>query len=774
MLLSSILVSTLLLSGPVTLLHAGGLDLQIDGAGLVQSISVNHSVNLVPHGHASPLLSLRVNGKLKYPISASWNEHSQLLALHYGDHHAIVRIDKRTTHLQLELEKVQPVQDVEVAVWGPFATTLSDSIGDTIGVVQGQDKAFGLQVLNIKTLGGYPTSEDDIEPDYSWPEKPGSKELDNFRGDTARPTEFGSVVQAYVRNRSKIRIISNWGHTYYTAPAFKDGGVVGSKIALFGSTSDDALETIGKIEESEHLPHPIIDGSWGKVSPTSHESYLVMGFDTKNVDTCVAIAKEAGLGYLYSDSAFETWGHFKLNPSGFPKNWDSMKECVDRARLSGVRLGVHTLSNFITPNDSYVTPIPDRRLAEVGESTLSSSLNPFDTDIPIDDPKFFNQMQNNTLRTVRVGNELIQYDSVSKEAPWRLLKCKRGAFGTKVAAHNRGARIAKLMDHGYGTFLTNASLSQEVATNIAKLFNKTGLLQLSMDGLEGNWSTGMGQYGRALFATTWYENLKQPLKGEVINDASNPGAFNWHIYTRMNWGEPWYAGFRKSQTQYRLKNQRYFKRNLMPGMLGWFQLTSETTLEDIQWLLARAAGFDAGFCITASLSSIQNNPHEHEILAAVKAWESARRAHAFPTELLADLQNIDNEFELNEANQKVWQLTTVRSQKFAIASGGLKANFELGKNTKNARVIFQIPAKAKLTDFVVEIDGQPTGAPGQTSGYKYFSYDLSGLKPGHHHIQIQATIIGPEGAKLDCELRTPIGDLKVLQPASIVKGSQPN
>ena len=131
MLLSSILVSTLLLSGPVTLLHAGGLDLQIDGAGLVQSISVNHSVNLVPHGHASPLLSLRVNGKLKYPISASWNEHSQLLALNYGDHHAIVRIDKRTTHLQLELEKVQPVQDVEVAVWGPFATTLSDSIGDT-------------------------------------------------------------------------------------------------------------------------------------------------------------------------------------------------------------------------------------------------------------------------------------------------------------------------------------------------------------------------------------------------------------------------------------------------------------------------------------------------------------------------------------------------------------------------------------------------------------------------------------------------------------------
>lgn len=769
MFLSSILVSTFLFSGPTTRLHAGGLDLQIDGTGLVQSISVNHSFNLVPDHHASPLLCLRVDGKLKYPLSAKYNEHSRLLTLDFGDHHAVVRVDERTTHLSLELVKVQPAKDVEVAVWGPYATTLNESIGDTIGVVQGQQQAFGLQVLNVKTLGGYPNAEDDIEPDYSWPEKPGSKELDSFRGDTARPREFGSVVQAYVRNRSKTRIISNWGHTYYTAPAFQDGGVVGSKIGLFGSTSDDVLETIGKIEESEHLPHPIIDGVWGKVSPTAHESYLVMGFDTKNLDACVGITKEAGLRYLYSDSGFGTWGHFKLDPKGFPKNWESMKECVDRAKGSGVRLGVHTLSNFITPNDAYVTPIPDRRLAEVGASTLSIRLGTSDTEVEIQDPKFFNQMQNNTMRTVRIENELVQYDSVSKESPWRLLKCKRGAFGTKVSAHNFGTRIAKLMDHGYGTFLTNASLTQEVATNIANLYNKTGLLQLSMDGLEGNWSTGMGQYGRALFATTWYENLKSPVKGEIINDASNPGAFNWHIYTRMNWGEPWYAGFRKSQTQYRLKNQRYFKRNLMPGMLGWFQLTSETTLEDIQWLLARAAGFDAGFCITASLSSIQNNPHEHEILAAVKAWESARHSHAFPSELLADLQNIDNEYELTQTQAKAWQLTKVRSQKFSITNGDHEEDFDLGAYTENARIILQIPAKSKLTALDVTVDGKPSEDPGDSNGYKYFTYDLSGLGSGHHHLKIHASVSGANGASLDCELRTPLSAPFNLRPQTISK-----
>lgn len=49
----------------------------------------------------------------------------------------------------------------------------------------------------------------------------------------------------------------------------------------------------------------------------------------------------------------------------------------------------------------------------------------------------------------------------------------------------------------------------------------------------------------------------------------------------MNWGEPWYAGFRESQTEYRLKNQAYFQRNMMPGMLGWFQMRPETSMEDI-------------------------------------------------------------------------------------------------------------------------------------------------------------------------------------------------
>src|SRR5690606_29389935 len=128
----------------------------------------------------------------------------------------------------------------------------------------------------------------------------------------------------------------------------------------------------------------------------------------------------------------------ELQKASFPDNWESMRRCVEMAEREGIRLGLHTLSNFITTNDPYVTPSPDPRLAKVGESKLVKSISATDTQITIEDPMFFNQMKNNNLHAVVIGNELIRYASVSENEPWTLLDCERGAFGTQAAAHEAG------------------------------------------------------------------------------------------------------------------------------------------------------------------------------------------------------------------------------------------------------------------------------------------------------------------------------------------------
>ncbi len=654
----------------------------------------------------APLLSLRIKGTTVQPESMKWIARTGRIVLSYNQGKVRVEIVAvcKPTHISFELVKLTPKKDVDLAIWGPYPTTITKSIGETVGVVHDDEYAVGIQALNAKTLGGYPNTEDDVEPSYdifasgNLVDVSGEDAMkDLYRGDTAKQTPFGSVLQAYTRDRSKQRIIENWGHKYYVAPPYRDGGLVGSKIALFGCPASEALPTIGKIEIAEGLPHPILDGAWAKVSPNATESYLIIGFGENDLDQAIALTKKAGLRYLYTDSCFETWGHFKLHSDRFPDGWTSMKRCVDRAKEQGIRLGVHTLSNFITTNDPYVTPVPDKRLAIVGSSKLASSLSASAKSILIDDPKFFNQMQNNTLRTVRVGDELIEYESVSTSAPWTLLNCKRGSFGTMATSHRKGSMISKLMDHGYRTFLTDADLTVEMSKSIANFFNETGLLQLSLDGLEGNWSTGMGQFGRTLMTKTWYDNLRSDLRGQVINDASNPGHFNWHIYTRMNWGEPWYAGFRESQTQYRLMNQRYYQRNLMPSMLGWFSMSAETSLEDAEWLLARAAGFDAGFCLCTSPQTVGANGDGEAILESIKEWEKARLAGAFSVSQKQRLRLLSNEFRL-EPSGSGWRLIPVYSVKGRLpASGSISYPLHNRFVSQPLQLIVQVPAKTVVT-----------------------------------------------------------------------------
>ncbi|MBW2220778.1 MAG: hypothetical protein JRF40_15020, partial [Deltaproteobacteria bacterium] len=508
--------------------------------------------NYLPEEETPHLLSIRVNGEIEASSKATMEK--GIITLFYKNTDVTIQVKpiEKNTHISFEVLDVTNNEKVELITWGPYPTTLNKIIGETVGVVQGEEYAVGIQALNIKTLGGYPWNESDRMPQFDIFEQddPTDMRPEKARGvlyriEAAKPTETGSSLQAYCRNRTEDRIIQDFSHEKIVAPPYNDGGVIGSKIALFGCPVENALETIGKIEVAEGLPHPMIDGQWGKTAPEAAAAYLIMDFKEDDVEKAIELTKKAGLRYLYHyGETFKNWGHFELNEENFPNGYAGLKKCVEKAKEQGVMIGIHVLSNFITPNDPYVTPVPDKRLAKVGSSILIEDIDAAQTEIPIESPDFFNQFKNNHLKSVVIGDELIRYGTVSAEAPWKLLDCQRGAFETTASTHKSGDEIAKLLDHAYKV-----------------LFNQTGLRQISFDGLEGNRSTGMGTYGESLMPYTWYNALSNDLRSHLITDGSRTTHFFWHIYSRMNLGEPWYAGFRESQTAYRLKNQKYFKRN---------------------------------------------------------------------------------------------------------------------------------------------------------------------------------------------------------------------
>lgn len=688
------------------------ISISLNAKGAISSLKDKTGKEYLAEGQPAALLSVYTSGKLLSPDKLRWQNASKTMQLTYpgwaGE--VSIKVQEKTDYITLELVKIKGNESVEYVMWGPYPTIISKQIGETVGVVWDDHFGVGLTALNIKTLGGAPTHENDIEPSYDiFSEAGGAKDISPehkilFRGQTAKPTEFGSIIQAYSRNRYKERVIENWDHPKYVAPPYpQDAAVIGSKLALWGAPKDKLLDVIEKIELQEGLPHPTLNGVWIKKSPLATSSYFIMDFGEANINEALDLTDKAGLQYLYHPGPFETWGHFGLTKKEFPQNWKSLKNCVDIAAKRNIDLGVHTLSSFITTNDPYVTPVPDKRLAKVGSSVIVSAIDEKATNIEIASPEFFNQMKNNNLRTVMIGTELIRYREVSSTQPWVLQDCIRGAFGTKPQSHAKAATISKLMDHGYKVFLPEMSLQEEMATTLARLFNETGLKQISFDGLEGSWATGMGQYATQLFVKKWYDQLKPELKGKVINDASGPGHYYWHMFTRMNWGEPWYAGFRESQTQYRLKNQDYFHRNLMPRMLGWFSLNSTTSLEDMEWLLARAAGFDAGFGLSTSMQHIKQHGLSAKILTTIREWEGARLSGAFNAKQKEALRDINKEFHLRKDTKDTWTLFPVHVGRFEHQSVEKQPGEPL-----HSTFTFKNPNSAQPMQFVITLNSENT------------------------------------------------------------------
>jgi len=690
----------------------------INQKGFVNSlIDVKSGTNYFAKDTIAPLISCRIDSQMIFPDSVRFMENQ----LHFSfekNLKAIVRVEEKVTHINFELVEFNKPENVELIVWGPVPTTISKIIGETVGVIRNEDYAIGIQALNPKTLGGYPWTDNDCTPQFDIFEQDDYSDLSEenkrhvlYRIEAAKPEKFGSTLQAYCRNRNEERIIQNLNHEKYISPVFEDGGIVGSKIALFGCRVEKTLETIGKIEIAEGLPHPTIDGNWGKEARTASAAYLIYSFNEHNMDEAIKYTKQAGLRYLYHPGPFKNWGHFELNENEFPNGWDGLKNCVEKAEKEGIYVGVHTLSNFTTTNDPYVTPVPDARLGKVGSTEIIEDINDTQTEITIKSPDFFNQFKNNNLHGVIIGTELIRYGTVSESAPWKLLNCERGAWGTTVSNHQKGTVINKLTDHGYKVFLTNPELSIELAERIAELFNYCGLRQISFDGLEGNRSTGMGNYGEILFTNAWYNHLKDELKSHLIIDASRTTHFFWHMYSRMNWGEPWYAGFRESQTEYRLKNQAYFSRNLMPAMLGWFSMRNNTPVEDIEWMLARSAAFNAGYAFVSGERQFKTNGQTNEILRLIGEWEKARMADAFTADQKERMKDINNEFTLITISEGKWNLRQIHSFKFnhgdKIRQPGepLFSTFEFENPEDEAVMNFILTAQgASLSEIKLEIN----------------------------------------------------------------------
>lgn len=606
-----------------------------------------------------PLVTACLDNKLVTPTKMTAAGNQLKLTMSDG---GLITLKYKESEVCITLEVVNIPAKYEALLFGPLSVNINEVVGDVVGVAQGNGLAFGIQALNIKTNAGIPDEYGVLVTDtYGYTGKQAELSVESIPGYKLAATDRGDGTafhfSARRRNKQEYREVKQVAQSLVLPVEGEDALIKGAKIAFFGCKRADALAQIGKIELEQGLPHPMFDGEWGKTARAAMKSYLISDFSEDNFDMVLDKAGLAGFEYVYHSGPFLDWGHFNWLPS-FTKGGDEgVKKMVDKAKARGIAVGVHTLSNFMTTNDAYVTPIPSEHLLKQGILTLTSDLGKDQTEIIIRQSALFSVPL--TLNAMQIEKELITYGTMEDKGDTYLLKdCKRGAYGTTASAHSQKAPLYKLWDYPYKTLFPDLVLQDQFADRLAEVMNKTGLRQISFDGLEGCSYTGQDEYANARFVTRFYNQMNH----NVLNDASRLSHNLWHIHSRMNWGEPWGEAMRTGQVENRIKNQHFFQRNLFPRMLGWFLIRLAdrnfecSTLEDLEWALSESAGFDAGYAMTINTSTLRRHGQIDKLLDAIKNWDKLREAEAFTDQQKERLRDPQTEWHLEKTDEQSYNL----------------------------------------------------------------------------------------------------------------------
>ena len=629
----------------------------IDNTGHFSSIRVEGKDIL--HAGKYPLVTVCADNKLITPTKMTASGNQLKLTMSDG---GTITLKQKESDVCITLEATNVPDKYEVLLFGPLAVNIHEVVGDVVGVAQGDGLAFGIQALNIKTNAGIPDEYGKLVTEtYGYSGKSAELSVASIPAYKLAAADIsdGTVFHFSSRRRNKqeYRQVQQIEKSLVLPVEGEDGPIKGAKIAFFGSKNTDALARIGEIEVEQGLPHPLFDGEWGKTSRAAMKSYLISDFSEDNFDMILDKAKIAGFEYVYHSGPFLDWGHFNWDPK-FTKDGDEgVKKMVNKAKAQGIAVGVHTLSNFTTTNDAYVTPVPSEHLLKQGVLTLTSDLDKEQTAIKIKKSDLFSMPM--SLNAMQIDKELITYGSMEDQGDTYLLKdCKRGAYGTTASAHAQKTPLYKLWDYPYKTLFPDLVLQDKFADRLAEIMNKTGLRQISFDGLEGCSYTGQDEYANSRFVTRFYNQLNH----NVLNDASRLSHNLWHIHTRMNWGEPWGEAMRTGQVENRIKNQHFFQRNLFPRMLGWFLIRLAdrnfecSTLEDLEWALSESAGFDSGYAMTINSNTLRRHGQIDKLLEAIKNWDKLREAQAFSDEQKARLKDPQTEWHLEKTDEQTYNL----------------------------------------------------------------------------------------------------------------------
>lgn len=487
-------------------------------------------------------------------------------------------------------------------------------------------------------------------------------------------------------------------------------GITGAKAGIVAAPPSQILGEMRKMLSTQsELPVCRVAGAWADEIPFNHGSYMFnFGSLTEaTLDSWISLTKQMGVNQVdnHGGGSFFRFGDFQLNPKIWPKGWESWKPLVDRLHAEGIDSILHTYAYFIDKHSKYVTPVPDPRLDAFRTFTLAQALTADETELVVNESTkgmttltgFF--QQNSVV--LHVGDELITFESVSQEAPWRFRGLKRGALGTKAAAHAEGAKARHLKEM-FGLFVPNveSTLFEEIAANHADIVNRCGFDGIYLDAIDGS-SILRGPEQAWYWGSKFVVEIQKRLKRPVGMEMSAMWHHFWQYRTRaIAWDYP-----RRGHERFIDLHAKGVNESLMlPLHLGWWAFATvetpqveATTPQVMETLGARLIGWNAGVSIASGINrgSLKKTPLFQRGVEILRTCEEMRHASLFDEETRKKLREQGTQFRLtkNPAGMVTFQRIDSHAAVFNEAEPWSQ-KFQISTPFEKQRAEFRIEALA--------------------------------------------------------------------------------
>ena len=500
------------------------------------------------------------------------------------------------------------------------------------------------------------------------------------------------------------------------ASCYSKFSITGAEVTVIGVPQKEILPVIRKVMSgAENVPYSDKGGAWAQLNKEGYGSYL-MNFGTLTegtVDEWIKMCKSLGFNQVdnHGGGDFFRFGDFELNRDKWPDGWDSFKKINEKLHEAGISVIFHTYAFFIDKNTKYVTPLPSKDLGYFKTFTLARPVSISDTEITVNE-----STQNISMitgffvrnsRTLRIGEELIEYDDVTRSAPYKFTGCRRGANKTAISTHAVSDSAFHLREM-FGRFVPGpeTELFHEIAAHTAEIVSDCGFDGIYFDAIDGSDILGGEEYFW-YYGTKFIFEVARNLKKPVGMEMSSMAHHWWHYRSRWQaWDRPvrgykrfidihsaaiktgrlfYPATIKSNENEHGLWRGHYpliskyaSAENgglLLPLHFGWWgnqtwnpPQVEPTFMDDIEYLCCKMLGNNAGLSMLggADAATLEANPLFKRITDKIKQYEELRHSDYFSDSIRSLLRVAGKEFTLIQDQEGKWNLKPVDYNKHKV------------------------------------------------------------------------------------------------------------